>query len=118
MSARLNNMKAYGHEVDESDYDFVDDSVKQMIDFIWRPTQQSTSIGLLPVNEELVDTMAAEEVDNVETNQLVVAESEDKDVEEDEKKGEPTSVELEVKVSVKGGRRRRRDSACSSRVRD
>lgn len=93
-------MKAYGHEVDESDYDFFDNSLKQMIDFIWSHTQKSTSIGLFPGNEEVADTMAAEEVDNVDKNQLVVAEPEDKDVEEDEKQGDPAIVGLEVKVYI------------------
>ena len=47
--------------------------------------------------------MAAEEVDNVEKNQLVVAESEDTDVEKDEKQGEPESVDFEVDESIEGG---------------
>ena len=50
----------------------------------------------------MADPLSAEVVDNVETNQLVVAESEDKNVEEDEKQGDLASIELEVKVSIEG----------------
>ena len=85
LAAHLNGMKAYGHEVAESDYDYVDEVVKHMIDLVWSPTQQSTSIGLLPGNEEVANTMADEEADNVETIEPVIAQPEDKDGSVDEK---------------------------------
>ena len=96
--AYLNEMKEYSYKVDGSDCTFVDYSVKVTIHFIWSPTQKLTSIGLLPGNEEVADTMAAEEMDNVETNEPVFVQPEDKDVEEDEKQGE--SVELNVNMYI------------------
>ena len=101
--AHLKSIKEYGHNVIQKNYDFFDDLVKKIIDYVWRPTQQSTSIGLLPGNEEVADTMADEEVDNVETIEPVIAQPEDKDVAVDEKEGEPASVELDVNVSTEGG---------------
>ena len=50
LSTHLKTMKEHGHKVDQNDYDFVDYSVKQIIDYIWRPTQKSISTGLLSVN--------------------------------------------------------------------